>query len=66
MSHFYNLVLLFLTQIFVSLTDYTPHYDENWLEKTIDTTVVYLSLEQVKTEISEGVLQYASIRKRIP
>lgn len=57
---------LFVTQIFVSLADYTPYFDENWIDKTIETTVIHLSHEEVKNEILEGVQQYADIRKKIP
>lgn len=57
---------VFLTQIFVSLADYTPYFDDNWIEETVETTVIRLSREEMKAEILEGVKQYADIRKKMP
>lgn len=53
----------YITQILVSLPDFSPHFDENWIDD-IDTNF-YLSREQIKKEIVEGVLQYRNLRNTL-
>lgn len=54
-----------VTQILVSLNDFIPYYDENWIGKFIETSVIHLSLKDAKKEIAEGVLQYRNVRMQM-
>ncbi len=46
----------------VSLSDFKPHFDENWINEITETSVIHLSHEDVKKEIVEGLLQYRNVR----
>lgn len=56
---------VFITQILVSLSDFKPHFDENWINEITETSVIHLSREDVKKEIVEGVLQYRNVRMQM-
>lgn len=56
---------VFITQILVSLSDFKPHFDENWINEITETSVIHLSHEDVKKEIVEGVLQYRNVRMQM-
>lgn len=56
---------VFITQILVSLPDFKPHFDENWIDKSVETSVIHLSHKDIKGEIVLGVLQYRNVRLQI-
>lgn len=39
---------VFVTQILVLLKDFIPHYDDNWIDEFIETSVIHLSREDAK------------------
>lgn len=56
---------VYLTQILVSKRTQKPYYDENWINDSIETSVIYLTRQDAKSEIKAGVAQYFKVRETL-